>query len=231
MNCTAKLVVVMALSSTVAGAFGQSIAAPEGMKEQTNLRNTRYCEIFIVTRHLSSATAAVYNTLGLNDCPAKKWDSLDTNRLKKQFGAARVILNGPRYFTMDQNALRNPGKVESFDGLEARLVAQLEVHKGKRVPYTENTVGRESQYVFDSGKNVYELLSRNGHIYIMQSYSQEVDKNLNEQGLLSLSSRLKLPKGWQYRVRKLDQDLVVRNAGGNAYVLQDELKNTYQRMP
>jgi hypothetical protein len=57
----------------------------------------------------------------------------------------------------------------------------------------------------------------------MQSYSQELDKNLDEQGLLTLADQLKLPKGWQYRVRKLDQDLVVRPEGGKAHVLLDDV--------
>jgi hypothetical protein len=40
---------------------------------------------------------------------------------------------------------------------------------------------------------------------------------------------LKLPKGWQYRVRTLSEDLVVRSTG-KAHVLQDDLKNSYQLM-
>jgi hypothetical protein len=91
-------------------------------------------------------------------------------------------------------------------------------------------VVRENQYVYERGKNVYELVSPDGHVYVMQSYSQEIDKGLNEQGLLTLAVRLKLPKGWQYRVRKLDEDLAVRNSGGKAHVLQDDLQNSYQLM-
>jgi haloalkane dehalogenase len=178
-----------------------------------------------------SATASVYNTLGLNDCPADKWVALSVDKLKDELHAAQVILNGPRYFTMDRNALANPGEVKTFDGLDARLVAQLEIKsRQKREPYTENTVERQSQYVYEQGKSVYELVSADGHVYIMQSYSQEIDKNLDESGLLVLASRLKLPKGWQYRTRKLDQDLVVRNSGGQAHVVQDDLRNSYQLM-
>jgi hypothetical protein len=207
----------------------QSSATPSGMKERDNLRNARYCEIFVATRHGVSATAAVYNTLGLNDCPADKWNALDTNTLKTELKATMVMLNGPRYFIMDRNALAKPGEVKNFDGLDARLVAQLEIkNRQKRTPYTENTVERQSQYVYERGKNVYELHAPDGRVFVMQSYSQEVDKSLNEQGLQSLATRLKPPKGWQYSVRKLDDDLVVRNSGTQAHVVQDELRNTYQ---
>ena len=210
---------------------GQSTAPPAAMVEKANLRNVRYCEILVEKRHGLSAAAGMYSTLGLNDCPASKWDALNADKLKNELQATTVILDGPRYFTMDRNALANPGEVKTFDGLDARLVAQLEIKsRQKREPYTENIVERRNQYVYEQGKNVYELVSPDGHVYIMQSYSQEIDKNLNEDGLLTLAGRLKLPKGWQYRTRKVDQDLVVRNSGDKAHVVQDDLQNSYQMM-
>ena len=199
------------------------------MVERANLRNVRYCEVFVAKRHGLSATASVYNTLGLNDCPEAKWSALNADKLKNELRATMVVLNGPRYFTMDRNALANPGAVATFDGLDARLVAQLEIKKKQdRTPYTENIVERQNQYVYDAGKNVYELVAPGGRVYIMQSYSQEIAKNLNEEELLTLQDRLKLPSHWEYRVRKLEKGLVVWNAGGKAHVVQDDLRNSYQ---
>jgi hypothetical protein len=189
--------------------------------------------VFVVRKHFFSTTAGVYNTLGLNDCPAEKWSSLDPARLKKEWNVAAIVLNGPRYFIMDRNAIQAPGKVESFDGLDARLLAQLEIkpNSSNRIPYTENGVQRQNRYVYERGKNIYELLAPDGRVYVMQSYSQEVDKELNEAALLTLADRLKLPSGWKYRTRTLDEDLVIENVAGKAYVIQDELENTYQRKP
>ena len=230
----AKVFLLAALfCAGISGVRAQTGPAPNGMKDRDHLRNVRYCEVFVVRKHFFSTTAGVYNTLGLNDCPAEKWASLDTARLKKEWNVAAIVLNGPRYFIMDRNAIQAPGKVESFDGLDARLLAQLEIkpNSSKRLPYTENGVQRQNRYVYERGKNIYELLSPDGRLYVMQSYSQEVDKKLNEAGLLTLASRLKLPQGWQYRTRTLDEDLVIENVAGKAYVIQDELKNTYQRKP
>jgi len=234
MNCGSKpLLAAILFCVGPAGIAGQTGPAPNGMTEKDHLRNVRYCEVFVVRKHFFSTTAGVYNTLGLNDCPPEKWASLDTAKLKKEWNVNAIILNGPRYFIMDRNALEKPGKVESFDGLDARLLAELEIkpNSNKRMPYTENGVQRQNRYVYDRGKNVYELLSPNGNVYVMQSYSQEVDKELNEAGLLTLAGRLKLPNGWKYRTRTLDEDLVIENVGGKAYVIQDDLKNTYQRKP
>ena len=222
-----------ALCASAVGIHAQMGPAPKGVAERDQLRNVRYCEIFIIRKHFFSTSAGVYNTLGLNDCPADKWASLDPAKLKKEWNVAAVVLNGPRYFIMDRNALQNPGKVESFDGLDARLLAELEIHarSEKRIPYTENTVQRQNRYVYERGKNVYELVAPSGNIYVMQSYSQEVDETLNEPALLTLGERLKLPQGWKYRTRTLDQDVLIQNVGGKAYVIQDDLKNTYQRVP
>jgi haloalkane dehalogenase len=201
------------------------------MIEETNLRNVRYCEILVANRHGRSAIASVYNTLGLNDCPETKWAALKADKLKTGLHATTVVLNGPRYFTMGRNALAHPGNVETFDGLDARLLAQIEIKKKQdRTPYTENTVDRQNRYVYNRGKNAYELRAPGGRVYLMQSHSREIDKTLNEEGLLSLQDRLKLPNGWEYRAGKLEQDLVLRNANGKARVVQDELRNSHQLM-
>lgn len=53
---------------------------------------------------------------------------------------------------------------------------------------------------------------------------------MNEDGLQTLAVRLKLPRGWQYRIRKVDDDLIVLNIAGKAHVIQDDLRNSYQLM-
>jgi hypothetical protein len=65
----------------------------------------------------------------------------------------------------------------------------------------------------------------------MQRYSQEIDKTLNEKGLDTLATRLKLPKGWQYRAKKVDEDLIVQNTAGKAPVIQDDFRNPYPLLP
>jgi haloalkane dehalogenase len=200
-----------------------------------NLRGVRYCEIFVIIGHLNHLEGKVYNSLGLNDCPQEQWMALKTEALKKQFKAKAIVMNGPRYFLMDKNAIENPGEVVSFDGLQLRLLATIRIPQrsviggSKRKPYTEYTIERTNTYVFSSAKLVYELVAPDGKVYIMQSYSQIVDPTLTEDALATLASRLKLPPKWQYRVRKLDQDYIVQESG-EAHVIQDDFENTYQRV-
>jgi hypothetical protein len=50
----------------------------------------------------------------------------------------------------------------------------------------------------------------------MQSYAMIVGTSLNEAGIDSLEKKLKLPKDWKFRVRTLDEDLVLKNIEGGA---------------
>jgi hypothetical protein len=112
-----------------------------------------------------------------------------------------------------------------------REIAQVQVPITNGVPglapYTETTVLRKNTFTWSRHHRVYELVSPDGSVYVMQAYSQIVDPTLTLSALRGLGSRLQLPAGWTYRTRKLRHDLSLRTAG-DAIVLQDELMNTYQ---
>jgi len=207
--------------------------AAERIAWRDHMRNARYGEIVVVTGGPFQFVGHVYNTIGLNDCPEAAWKALDPKQLAKEWKARTVILNGPRYFMMDRISLANPGGVASFDGLQARHLADVEISlasvlRGKAKPYTDNVVKRTTVYVYSKGKMVYELLAPDGRVYVLQTYALIVDPHLTEADLASLGSRLHLPQGWKYQARKLDKDLELRTTG-TAYVLQDDLENSYQR--
>jgi hypothetical protein len=197
------------------------------------VRGARYCEFFVVERNAGELRGKVYNTLGLNDCPGDLWSAADTDRLKTALGALAVTRNGPRYFMMDGLATQSAAtEVVTLEGLTMRLVAvvriapsQLADHK----PYVETTIERTTEYTFLSGKPVYELVPPVGPGYVMQSYAQIVDDSLTIASLAGLADRLHLPDGWSYRVRTLEQNLVLRTSSVIT-VIQDDLENTYQRL-
>lgn len=210
---------------------GAPVAA-EGFRD--NMRGARYGEIILVKGGFLSLTGKVYNTLGLNDCPEKGWKELSPLKIKLSHDAVAVLLNGPRCFVMDQASLLKPGKVVSFGSLQARHLANVKITpaillKGKAKPYTENPVARSSVFRYMKGRNVYELVSPEGAVYAMQSFSMQVDPRQTISSLPTLGSRLHLPQGWKYRVVKPESDLMLE-AKGKALVLQDDLLNSYQRI-
>ena len=200
------------------------------------MHGARYGEVLLVTGRLNRIEATVYNTLGLNECPDELWQALDTEAIKKAYRARAVILNGPRYFLMDKIAIADPGtEVFDFGGLQMRRLATVPLKLTsvlgglRRQPYTEQPVRRTTVYVYDQGREVYELVAPDGTTYVMQSYSLQVDPTLTEADLPALGARLQLPDGWRYLARRLGEEWALE-VNGEARVVQDELENSYQRV-
>src|SRR6266480_1707047 len=104
-----------------------------------NTRDMRYGEILV----FKQAHIDVYNTTGMNDCPAELWDALDPEKLKKELHAHKVIKNGPHYWMMDSMTAEFGDKA-SFEGLDARWAA----------------------------KPVYELVDPDGRAYVLQAHDE-----------------------------------------------------------
>jgi hypothetical protein len=230
-SALAGLVLVSAHQIAAAQAPSPTLTPDHGIE---NVRNARYCEIIPVVRDGVRLAATVYNTLGLNDCPAAVWNAITEEAMRKRFGAIKVMLNGPRYFLMDAIVAAGAtaaGKTIDAAGLalteRASISLDLSDLRGK--PYREKTIKRETRYLFKAGKPVFVLEAPNGSRYVMQAYAQIVDKALSYDALPELGKRLKLPKGWQYAMVVPDKDLVV-GAQGEATVVQDDLENTYQKL-
>jgi hypothetical protein len=223
---------IAAISLAAGALFPAAASAKDKVVSATGMYGDRYCEYLFIKGTPPDLTATVWNTYGLNDCPEAQWDASDKAALVKQEGALGVLLNGPRYWLIESASLSNPGRVKSFNGLRMRELTTVKVPTVNGVPsqqpYTEVTVNRKNTFTWGRGRVVHELFAPNGRVYVMQAYSQIVDPTLKRSQLAGLGSRLKLPKGWRYRVRRLKRDLVLAT-GGRATIIQDELQNTYQR--
>ena len=53
--------------------------------------------------------------------------------------------------------------------------------------YVVNQVQRDTIWTYDAGKRIFELTAPDGHVYVMQSYSQLVDKKLHYRDLPRLA--------------------------------------------
>jgi len=78
---------------------------------------------------------------------------------------------------------------------------------------------------------VYELENREGQRHLMQSFAQTVDPDQQLHDLVRLDDRLELPGGWQFRTYIMEEPFELLTVDGTAEVVQDELSNTYQRIP
>jgi len=206
------------------------------------LRGMRYCEIFLIggdplTKDLYGQ---VFNTTDLNNkanrldtCPEAMWTKVNAESLKKQYGALGVFKNGPRGWTMDWIQLPVSPDVKALDGLDTRWFMKVQLPKdirpgdsSKSAYKTINAI-RNSIMTFEKGKPVFVLEDPSGTPWVMQAWANLVDPNLTYADLPNLGSKLKLPPGWKYRVKVIDQDLTIKAINGKAHITQDELQNTY----
>lgn len=195
------------------------------------MRGVRYGEVLAVYLRETGLQAEVFGTQMLNDCPQELWSTLVPADIAAELGAVFVKLNGPRHWVLDGLGTKiAPVEpvLREFNGLSMRRIAIVDLGDNPQaVPYTERHVDRRAVFFWDAGKFVYELVNPNGVAYVMQARCIGVDPEMTEESLMDLGSRLALPAGWSYRVRKLDSELVVDTTDRMAIVVQDEFENSY----
>ncbi|MFW8628460.1 hypothetical protein [Deinococcus sp. ME38] len=202
-----------------------------------NVRHARYCEVLPVYRVNGQFVAEVFNTFGLNDCPASAWNNMNADALKQEFGAVAVNLNGPRAWVMDDIRSEGPSvgsKQATFGGIPMiqRATVTIDpaaVQQGRPTPYTQpQTVNRTTTFVYQAGKPVYQLTAPDGKVYVMQTY--DLAALPDAASLDSLATRLRLPAGWTFRT-VLPTEPLLLSVRGQATVIRDNLQNTYQYAP
>jgi hypothetical protein len=201
-------------------------AAPESTK---NLSGKRYGEVLLVTPGEVGPQAAVYNTFGLNDCPAELWSALDAQAIATENGAATALLDGPRYWLMNEieKPTQGPRIIKNFGGIDMVLESQTLLSAMNPAPYTANQVHRHSVATFNAGEEVYELHDPALRRWLMQTWSQIVDPTLSRSDLPGLGQRLDLPNGWTYQCRTLTAPLSIDTTTHAAQILRDDLANSY----
>lgn len=201
-----------------------------------DLRNYRYCEVLPVFSYGDRICVEVYNTLSFNDCPEEDWAELNAETLQEELDAIQVFLNGPRHWVIngaEGNANPTSAKISSFGNLQMSRLGLLDLENLNEMPstgvkYTEHEVARSNTWIYFAGNEVYELTSAEGETYIMQSYSRIIDADLEIGDLSNIGDRLALPEGWAFSTRILQEDYYLVS-DGKAFVIQDDLANTYQR--
>jgi len=213
-----------------------TVARSQFMKLPADWRNLRYAEVIPVFKQGTKLHIEVYNTLGCNDAPQEPWNLLNAEKMAEEYEAQKVILNGPRYWVLNQIEARGKSinnKTVNFGGIEMVLRATLEsnifsAELGTKL-YEENEVQRETTFHFWKDNEVYELTSPTGDVYRMQSYTTMRDPSLSIENLANLDEKINLPEGWSFRTRTLTENEIL-TANGVAYVINDDLGNSYQKV-
>lgn len=198
------------------------------------LFNQRYCEVLLAQiAPPTGISLQAYNTIGCNTCPEEEWNALNPEDIQQAYNSPFARLNGPRYWVLDSisSGTTSANCDHTFGGIEMSLVATIPITLDDlsiEIAYQVNSVERNTVWHYYEGKRVYILEDPTGRCFIMQSYSQKVDNNLQLEELETLGNRLNLPAGWSYKTVILEEDFALETPNGFAELVSDELENAYQ---
>jgi hypothetical protein len=177
-------------------------------------------EIFLLNDTDGQFDAIVYNTTGFGPCPADEFNAIDVERLATETGSDLAWKNPRRFWMMDALTVNLAGEPREFQGVNFNLVARMQMPAGfdprrdqSAMAYHPTQIRRVSRYEFRSGRPAFMLRSPDSTTWVMQTFTDHVDHTLTEADLGELAARLTLPKGWAYKARTLDQDLVIATDG------------------
>ena len=236
----ASRLLLLSLLSFLLLAAPASAKSPITVGHNSHMYNARYCEYLFVHPANGKLVGDVWNTFGLNKCPAAQWAASDKTALAALIPGTLVVkMNGPRYWLIDHATITwdsridiRGGTVRQFPGLKMRFLTSVDVPSaaikaGGMEPYVETVVNRTTSFTFSKRHPLHELVAPDGKRYAMQAYSQIVNSKLTLAQLKGLGPKLALPAGWKYVTRQLKKDLTLKTKKATT-VLQDELQNTYQ---
>ena len=131
-----------------AAAMAVPAAAAAVPRQASGLHDARYCEIIELKGAPPTATATVWNTIGLSRCPAAWWSTFDAGALARELGDSVVVLNGPRHFLMDSASAETDGR-RAFHGVRLTNVATIAIRSAAdlaQTPYTDRTIARNNTW-------------------------------------------------------------------------------------
>ena len=199
-----------------------------------DMRGYQFCEVVLITGpDQDTAIANIWNTTSACDPTPEQLDALDADAVAREHGALRAWLNPARHCMFDRLDVWEVGGDRTFGGLSGTwmsVASATDITKATaRDSYDPGYVYRNHTVTFNNGSDVYFLVAPDGEVFVMQSFSRDVDPTLSEDNLPHLAARLELPEGWGFRAEVLDQDLEVSSSEDNlAHVLYDNLDNVYQ---
>lgn len=198
-----------------------------------NTRGRPFCGLGAFVGTGPTMRAHVYTAANLDELTIDSHKKMDGARLAKQFEVDMCMVNGGRYWLMDEQDVQG-GDVVNFDGVNLLYGGEMtgaEMTAQMQTPYAPNLIYRNSNWIWHAGTPVHLLREPNGTVWVMQEYTKDVDPSLTLDNLHQVGGKLKaLPKGWTFETKVLTKELSLNTArcDGWAAILRDELHCTYQ---
>jgi hypothetical protein len=211
-----------------------------------NLHGVRYIEIFVFGGDpLKGALQAnVYNTSAIagldfksekDTAPQAYVEGLNLEAIKKQFNAYATKINGPKQWMLDWIDIPL-GTEREFNGKKIPWCATLHLKLAElpelgKEGYKTTTIERKSKFGYNKGTLAFLIDDAEGNTWIMKGFELGMKPRWTyEQFAVDPASHYqKLPVGWKYRTKVLDQDLILVPETGIATIMPDEFFNVYDK--
>lgn len=241
------------VAASVTGSFGQekSSAGPQVLRDGDgakvkrfeNMHQTRFIELFFGTKDPKTGklVAPCYNTMYTSSkLPASKDTSpqalvegLDLEKLAKEQGAAKVMLNGPKLWMPDWVEVKM-GKERDFGGMTMGWVAQLNLPESGKIDgatWGPMQIARDSKWAWTKGTKVALLDDADGNTWILKGFQLGLNPQQTwEQYLAKGAANYKtLPAGWKFRVTTLEKDVIEIPDNNLATIMTDELFHVWDK--
>ena len=98
-------------------------------------------------------------------------------------------------------------------------------------PYKPMTIARKSGLGWNKGTTVLLLDDAEGNTWVMKGFQLGLKPTIHLRAVRCRRAGKfkKLPPGWKFRVKTLDQDLNEKPEGGVATIMADEFFNVYDK--
>ncbi len=240
--CMSSVALAQTTGTTTSEILEDGVGAKSVRFNDTRL--VRFIEIFstAVDPQTGGLVAACHNSIfsssGIpadsDTAPENLVAGLDFVKLKNDFGVLNVSLNGPKIWTPNWSEV-TVGKERKFNGINAAWIAELKlgsnVNVDETVPYTPQTILRESSLGWKKGTEVVLMDDASGNTWIMKGFQLGLNpKQTYEQFVAAAGSNFKnLPAGWRIRITVLTKDLTEIPENGVATIMSDEFFNVYDK--
>lgn len=206
---------------TMSNAQGKTMTL--SMRTLPNSRGFLYCELVF---NYGDKGNDIYSTSPIGEPQLDWWDTLDLDALAMAYGAESVYKNGPQWWSMDEVGVM-ASEAEEVAGVEMVFGAHLPPGTLAIPKYTVFNPAKFQNLVWKAGKPVYQIVHADGHVYVLQGHKIPAEE------LAALGDRFQnMPEGWEYRVKVLDDDLVMHLTPSEPIPsIQDEFDQIYIRIP
>lgn len=205
--------------------------------ERRHVKNTRgkvFGGVAVLVGTGRNQRAHIYtSTFSEEDLVPGSIEKIDVKKLAAELGVVACVLNPGRFWTMDEIDLQG-GEIVDFQGVKLIYGGDMtsdEIMGHFGSPYVIGKILRNTNWIYKAGSQVCLLREPNGQVWVMQEYTNEVDKTLTMENIGEIGPKLKnLPEGWTFETKILEKDLTLdtRRTGTWASIIRDELGNTYE---